>query len=136
MNNSCNYIIYWKCIDILIFLKLLEIAKDFHIYFTFIYAVSTLFTFILHLHYYIHLFISSRWAIIFGFAKSIVHGCPVIFNELFFFCITNMWWYCRCRLFKSGNDAIHWKTIIPDRSQIHGAPNFSFKQLNCKSTSQ
>ena len=99
MNNNCNYIIYWKHIDILIFLILLEIAGDFHIE-TYLYYI-----YIIHIHTTptcLHLsFLSSPWAVTFDFVKSFVHVMSFQFQWNFFPYITQRWWYCRRRLFKS-----------------------------------
>ena len=73
---------YQKHIDILIFLKSLEIAGDFHrdiylycIYIIHIHTTSTL----LHLH-----FLSLHWAVAFGFAKSVVHAMSCHLQLIFF----------------------------------------------------
>ena len=120
MNNNCNYIIYRKHIDILMFLILLETAGDFHIGIYF--SVSTLFSFILHLHFYIYIY--SHYI---GQSHSVLQNhpcmwCLTIFKEIFFF--TLLFLIVGVDYLKMKNNVTHWKKIIPDRSQIHVAPNF------------
>ena len=78
MNSNCNNIIYWKHIDILIFL---EVAGHFHID-IYIYSV-----YIIHIHTtpaFLHLhFLSPHWVVTFDL--QIIRACDVFtFNEIFF----------------------------------------------------
>ena len=105
--NNCNYSIYWKCIDKLIFLILLETTRDLRLpktfTLTFIFAVSTLFTFILHLLN----FFSSYRTITSRFVKSFP-ACYVLPPSIKFPALpTKRWWYCWCRFFKS-EKWCHW----------------------------
>ena len=132
VNNNSNYIIYRKHIDILIFLTLLEITRDFHIdiylFWICIVHIHTTSTF-LHLH-----FISAYRTITFGFLKSFV---PVMFCDLhsnFLPYTTKRWSYCRCRLSKSEKWFLPLKDHYPWQDQnATCSKHFAFKLLDRKS---
>ena len=50
--------------------------------------------------------------------------CLVTFNEIFFLSSQKGGGIARVNYLKVKNDVTHWKTIIPDKSQILPAPNF------------
>ena len=50
--------------------------------------------------------------------------CLVTFNEIFFLSSQKGDGIARVNYLKVKNDVTHWKTIIPDKSQILPAPNF------------
>ena len=68
---------------------------------------STLFAFILHLHLYIHYFLSSHWAVTVGFAKSSVYVCLVTCNEFSFLTAQKGNGIAGIGYFKVKNNATH-----------------------------
>ena len=51
--------------------------------------------------------------------------CLVTFNEISFFTSQKGDGLAGVHYLKVKDDVTNWKTIIPDRSQIHATPNFS-----------
>ena len=82
----CAVNIYWKHIDVLIFLILLEIAGDFHID-IYLYCI-----YIIHVHATPTFYFYISFHHIRGFAKSFVHvmSCHLQLNFLPY--ITERWW--------------------------------------------
>ena len=85
---------------------------------TFIYTLSTLFTFMLHLHFFIYISFHQI-----GQSHSVLQNHWFMWLVIFLTLqkgdgIANL------DYLKVKNDVTHWKTIIPDRSQIHFALNF------------
>ena len=121
MNNNCNYIIYRKHIDILIFLYYLKSLETFTL--IFIYTVSILFTFILHLHFYIYISFHHI-----GQSHSVLqnHSCMwhlITLNEVLFLPSQQSDGIAGVDCSQVKSYITHWQTIIPDRSQIYAALN-------------
>ena len=131
-NNSNSFLFLWLWIIIVITLFIENILIYWCFWYclkppetftlAFIFSVSTLFSFILHLHFYIYIY--SHYI---GQSHSALQNhpcmwCLIIFKELFFF--TSLFLIVGVDYLKMKNNVTHWKKIIPDRSQIHVAPNF------------
>ena len=50
--------------------------------------------------------------------------CLVTFDEIFFLTSQKGGGIASVNYLKVKNDVTYWNTIIPDRNQIHAAPNF------------
>ena len=61
--------------------------------------------------------------ILFIHDKSNSIWCLVILDKIFFFTSLKGGGIAGVNYVKMKNDVTHWKTIIPDESQIHAAPN-------------
>ena len=134
-NNTNSFLFLWLWIIILIILPIENILI--YLYFDitwnrrrfshwhFIYTISTS---PIHIHTtstFLHLhFISSHWAITFGFAKSFVHVMSCHLQPNFFLTSQKSDSVAGVDHLIVKNDVSHGKTIIPDRSQIHFAPIF------------
>ena len=127
-NNSNSFLFFWLWIIIVItlfienilihwyFCRYLKLPETFTS--TFINTVSTLFTFISHLHFYIYIsfyHIGQSYSVL---QNHLCMWCLVTFKEMFFPTSQKGDGIAGVDYSKMKNGITDWKAIIPDNSQI------------------
>ena len=122
-NNNNLYFFLWLWI-ITVITSFIEIAGDFHI------DIYLHCIFIIHIHTtspFLHLhFLSSHWAVTFGFVNSSVQAMFCHLELNFFLSSRKDGGIAGVNNLKRKNNVTHWKTIIPGQSKSTLLRTFGF----------